>query len=162
MGDAFSLEGGDPLATDATELRALAAIEVRQRYPKFFADNVPLPHNEPLGPRRAFLSARSRDGAAVVCGAFRPLKDPPDPTTAEVRRMFARSEWRPRGVGRTLLLALERAAIEFGFAALRIATGHRQPEAIALYDGFADRRIAPHGPYDGDPTGMCFEKLLQR
>ena len=63
---------------------------------------------------------------------------------------------------RPSLAAAEQRARAFGFLALRIETGTRQPEAIALYDGYTDRRIENYGPHAGDPTRVCFEKVLRR
>ena len=149
----------DPLSADALALLAEAAAEARQRYPELFAPNAPPPTNAPLGPRDAFLLTW-HDGELAGCGALRPQHDPPDATCAELRRMFVRASVRRHGVARTVLAALEQRARALGYRRLRIETGDRQPEAIALYDRYADRRIAPYGPYAMDPTSVCFEKDL--
>jgi putative acetyltransferase len=47
-------------------------------------------------------------------------------------------------------------------SAVRLETGNRQPEAIALYEGCGFARIAPFGVYVGDPTSVCFELRLAR
>lgn len=164
--DTFAFASADPLGAEATALPALAANEARLLYPEFFSATAPPPRNEPLAPRGAFLIARAADGEAIACGALRALPQPlaqaSDPDVAELRRMFVRADWRGRGVGRALLLELEQHARAFGYARLRIETGHRQRAAIALYDSFADRRIAPWGPHANDPTSLCFEKILRR
>jgi GNAT superfamily N-acetyltransferase len=164
--DTFALESADPLGAEATALLALAADEARQLYPEFFSATVPPPRNEPLAPRSAFLIARAASGEAVACSALRALPQPlaqaSNPDVAELRRMFVRADWRGRGVGRALLLELEQQAIAFGYARLWIETGNRQRAAIALYDSFTDRRIAPWGPHANDPTSLCFEKIMRR
>jgi hypothetical protein len=47
-----------------------------------------------------------------------------------------------------------------GYRQLVLETGVRQVPAIALYSRCGWRRIAPFGPYVGDPTSVCFGKAL--
>ncbi len=58
------------------------------------------------------------------------------------------------------LAALEQMALKFGYLTLRLETGARQPEAIALYESHGFHRIPPYGPYVDDPLNICFEKEL--
>jgi GNAT superfamily N-acetyltransferase len=51
----------------------------------------------------------------------------------EVKRLWVDPAWRGRGVGRTLMAALEDSALELGLSDLELGTGDRQPEAVALY-----------------------------
>jgi GNAT superfamily N-acetyltransferase len=70
---------------------------------------------------------------------------------------------RGRGVSKLLLGALEIAAGERGWWRLRLETGPRQPEAIALYTGSGYRPIGAFGAYDGDPDAgdsLFFERVL--
>jgi GNAT superfamily N-acetyltransferase len=64
------------------------------------------------------------------------------------------------GVARALLERLEQAARMLGYRQLVLETGVRQVPAIALYSRCGWRRIAPFGPYVGDPTSVCFGKAL--
>ena len=80
-------------------------------------------------PRAAFVVARA-DGHPVGCGALRPL----DASTAEVKRMYTRSDYRRQGVAQAILAEIERLALEFGYTSLQLQTGPLQPEAVKLYE----------------------------
>jgi len=68
---------------------------------------------------------------------------------------------RRRGVARALLADLEALARARGFTHVRIETGDRQPEAVALYASAGYSRIAPFGEYAGNEYSVCFEKRLE-
>jgi GNAT superfamily N-acetyltransferase len=129
----------------------------RLRYPEFFIDGAPAPTNAPIVPRASFVLARL-DNAVVGCGALRPL----DATTAEIKRMFVRQGARRHGVARAIVAHLVHDAERFGYRSVRLETGNRQPEAIALYAACGFVRIAPFGRYVDDPTSVCFERVLDR
>jgi GNAT superfamily N-acetyltransferase len=61
--------------------------------------------------------------------------------TGEVRRLWVDPAWRGRGVGRDLMAGLEDVARDRDLSVLRIETGDRQPEAVALYGGMGWERI---------------------
>lgn len=105
------------------------------------------------------LLARDDDGTALGCGALRPLGD----GVAEVKRMYVVPEARGRGVARAVLAGLEEAARERGWTTLRLETGPRQPEAVALYGSAGYRPIEAFGVYVGDPdalNSLFFERTL--
>jgi putative acetyltransferase len=86
-----------------------------------------------------------------------------DEQCAEVRRMYVAPSLRRKGIGRQLLATLERIALQFGYSTLRLETGVRQAEAIALYESRGFYRIPAYGVHVDDPLSICFEKkLLQR
>ena len=58
---------------------------------------------------------------------------------------------RGRGVATAVLTGLEDAARSRGWTTLRLETGPRQPEAIALYGRAGYRRTGAFGAYAGDP-----------
>jgi GNAT superfamily N-acetyltransferase len=93
------------------------------------------------------LVARAEDGTPLGCGALRELGD----GAAEVKRMFVVPAARGRGVSKAVLGALEDAARERGWTTLRLETGPRQPEAVALYTGAGYDPIGAFGAYVGDP-----------
>jgi pyrroline-5-carboxylate reductase len=136
-------------------IRAMTA-EMAARYPEdaregnagFDPAAVPMPG-------ATFLIAR-RDGVPVGCGAVRPLAD----GIGEVKRMFIAPDVRRQGVSRQLLGALEDFARTFGYERLRLQTGIRQPEAIAMYEAAGYVRISCYGEYTDDPLSVCFEKTL--
>jgi putative acetyltransferase len=105
--------------------------------------------------RLTFFVARAGD-RPVGCAALREL----DPRTGEIKRMFVLDESRGRGIARRLLLAIEVKARALGYSALRLETGPRQPEAVALYRSAGYEPISPYGEYVGNPVSQCFEKRI--
>ena len=106
-------------------------------------------------PKSVFLGGYHR-GQAVACGAIRPLT----PDVAEVKRMYVRTGFRGRGFSKQILSALELAAIDFGYVAVRLETGDRQLAAIRLYEQAGYRRTTPFGNYVHSTQSICFEKRL--
>jgi putative acetyltransferase len=151
------LEAVDPQHPQALALLGEAALEARALYPELFALDAPAPVNDPLGAREAYLLAW-RDGRALGCGALRQR----DTFTGEVKRMFVTRGARRDGVAQALLARLEQEARVQGYRHLVLETGARQAAAIALYSGCGWRRIAPYGPYVGDPMSVCFGKSVPR
>jgi len=92
----------------------------------------------------------------IACGAIKRWDD----TTAEVKRMFTKPEYRGKGIGSKVVSALESWAKELGFKKCIIETGKRQPDAIALYDKTGYSRISNYGPYTGKENSVCFQKFL--
>jgi len=127
--------------------------ELNERYPALPTHG--LKPQDGLDQRTVVLIARL-DGEAVGCGALRHL----EPGVLEVKRMYVRKAYRRRGISRALLGALETHARKAGATILRLETGARQPEAIALYlsSGFVE--IPIFGEYVGDAFSRCFEKRL--
>jgi GNAT superfamily N-acetyltransferase len=107
------------------------------------------------------LLAVGDDGAPLGCGALRELSG----EVAEIKRMYVVPEARGRGLSKMLLAALEAAARLRGWTTLRLETGPRQPEAIALYAGAGYREIPPFGAYAGAPEAadsLFYERVLER
>jgi GNAT superfamily N-acetyltransferase len=100
----------------------------------------------------AVLVARDAGGEAVGCGALRPLGD----GVAEIKRMYVVPAARGRGLSKLVLAGLEAAARDRGWTTLRLETGPRQPEAVALYEGAGYRPIAAFGPYADDADDSLF------
>ena len=94
------------------------------------------------------------DGQAVACGGVKRW----DSETGEIKRMYVAPAARSRGHARRLLLGLEDAARELGYARVRLDTGPRQPHARALYESQGYRSIPD---YNGNPrASLWFEKAL--
>lgn len=102
-----------------------------------------------------YLVAYAGDQAAG-CGAIQPA----GPDTGELKRMYVAPEFRGRGIARMLLAALEGLAGDMGYQTVRLATGVRQPEAIALYEDSGYVRVEPYGTYTNQPLTRCYEKAL--
>jgi len=129
------------------------AEEERQRY----GDGDAYSH-EPesyAAPHGCFLAA-VRDGREVACAGYRAAGD----GVVEVKRMYVQPTSRRRGLARRLLAALEDAAAARGARAVRLETGRRQPEAIALYETSGYTQIPNYGEFEDDPWSVCFEKRL--
>ena len=101
-----------------------------------------------------FLVAR-RGGVAVGCGALVLGTD----GEAELKRMFVAPEARGLKIGSRILDALEAAAKAEGVRVLRLETGVRQPESLALYrrHGYTER--GPFGTYQPDPLSTFFREM---
>ena len=110
-----------------------------------------------MGPRSVCLLL-TFDGLPVACAAIRELES----SVAEIKRVYVVPPFRRRGLARWLLAELERHAVESNFQLLRLETGRRQPEALALYEVCEYAQIAPYGRHVGDPMSVCFEKVLIR
>ncbi len=93
---------------------------------------------------------------AVGCGALRPYDD----GKAEVKRMFVALEKRGRGIASQVLIELETWGAELGFKKCILETGHKQPEAIALYTKNGYHTIPNYGKYQNVENSVCFEKEL--
>lgn len=98
-------------------------------------------------------------GRAVGCGAMQPTGEH---GVGELKRMFVLPEFRGRGIASAMLGSLEALAGELGYSVVRLATGDRQPEAIALYEKHGYLRIEPYGKYVNDPWSRCYQKQLAR
>ncbi|MRW87750.1 GNAT family N-acetyltransferase [Pseudoduganella sp. FT26W] len=106
------------------------------------------------GPLACFVVARGGDGAALGCGAFRPL----EPGVAEIKRMYARHG--TQGVGSAVLRYLEDEAQALGYQAIWLETRLVNRRAVAFYEARGYARIANYGKYIGNPLAVCFEKQL--
>ncbi|KAB8193483.1 GNAT family N-acetyltransferase [Nonomuraea phyllanthi] len=96
------------------------------------------------------------DEVAAGCAAVQPGEG----GTSELKRMFVLPGHRGRGVARSLLKALEEFAAGLGYERMRLATGLRQPEAIALYESSGYQLTEPYGRYVGQPLVRCYAKDL--
>jgi putative acetyltransferase len=102
-----------------------------------------------------FLVARDVDGSAAGCAALVNRGG-----YGEVKRMFVDERKRGLGAGRRLLEQLAMFARMSGLSTLKLETGVRQPDAIALYEGFGFVRCEPFGDYLPDPLSVFMEKRL--
>ena len=143
-----------PSSRDGLTLIEQLSAELGERYGDDGGANSYNPH-DPLASGAAFFVARI-EGHPVGCGAIRPL----EPGVGEVKRMFVRPEARGRGISRLILHEVETTALAMGYRRLRLETGIKQPEAIALYESAGYQRSNCYGYYLDDPRSVCFEKNL--
>jgi putative acetyltransferase len=67
---------------------------------------------------------------------------------------------RGKGIAAQILNELEKWAKELNYKKCVLETGHKQPEAIALYKKNGYKQIPNYGQYIGIENSVCFEKLL--
>lgn len=94
----------------------------------------------------------------IGCGAFKQW----EPTIAEIKRMFVKTEHRSKGIASVILTELENWAIEIGFTACVLETGKKQPEAIRLYTKNNYAIIPNFGQYENVENSVCMKKELIR
>ena len=146
------VQAADPGSPDALLLMAelsavLAAITGDSGQSSFDAEDV-------RGPLACFAVARSVQGGALGCGAFRPLEQ----GIAEVKRMYARPGH--GGVGAAVLTFLEQQAAALGYQALRLSTRRVNTRAVAFYEARGYSIVPNFGRYAAKPESVCFEKQL--
>lgn len=111
--------------------------------------------DELLPPAGALLLGYE-DGEAVACGAVHVIA----PGIAEVKRMFVAPRVRGRGLGRALLDALERTAIELGCNVARLDSTEPLAEAMAFYRSVGYVEI---GDYNRNPNATTWlERRLRQ
>ena len=120
----------DPDSPDAKWCIAQYFAELGERFEKGFdaGRSIPADAEALRPPRGAFLLARL-DGRLVGCGAVMGV----EPGIGSIKRMWVSREVRGAGVGRRLLLALEKEAAGLGMALLRLETNRSLHEAQTLY-----------------------------
>lgn len=134
---------------DFTALVSALVAELDERYPGLSDEEPP--------PRDLLVAVVAYSGDAPVgCGALREL----EPEVGEIKRMFVVPEARGHGVARRMLEELEAQGRVLGYSALRLGSGVRQPEALALYESCGYRRIPLFGDYEGAELCVCYEKPL--
>lgn len=135
---------------DFTDLVSELVEELDVRYPGL-SDEEPAPQD-------LLVAVVAYDGDVPSgCGALREF----GPGIGEVKRMYVRPEGRGQGAARRILKVLEEQASEMGYSAVRLGSGMRQPEALALYESSGYRRIPLFGDYEGAELCVCYEKVLR-
>ena len=143
----------DPASALVGAMRA----EMAALYDNLDIDAPDMPKAGPLEfgpPGGIFLVGSDPTGRPLCCGGLKRLSD----EACEIKRMYVIPEARGRGVGRHLLMALERVASEFGYLVTRLDTGPRQPGAERLYRRAGYR---PIDNFNANPVASFFgEKVL--
>ena len=152
---AIEIVAVDPRIPEAHELIQELSEELARRYDFVDDGSGDFKPEDALVPRSVFVIGRVGN-RAVACGAFRPLQR----DVAEIKRMFVVRDCRGRGYSKAVLTELERLARQAGYTAVRLETGDRQPEAIALYERSGYTRIPNFGIYARSESSLCFEKRL--
>lgn len=82
------------------------------------------------------------------------------PNIGEIKRVFVKPQYRRKGISEYMMKYLEEQAVRSGFKFLRVETGVKQPEAIAMYQKLSYYDIEKYGEYINDPNSICMEKRL--
>ena len=145
----------DPDSPDAKWCLAQFFAELGSRFEKGFdaGKSIPAEADDLRPPRGIFLIARL-DGRPVGCGAVKAI----EPGTGSIKRMWVSPVVRGSGVGRRLLLALEKEAAGLGMTLLRLETNRSLDEAQSLYRRNGYREVAPFN--DEAYADHWFEKRI--
>ena len=137
---------------DATRLRAAQEAEIRDRYQ---VDD-PEPGIHPSAADMTSFFVAYVDGEAAACGGLRAI----DAEHGEIKRMYVTPGRRGSGLAPAILGALEDDGRSRGWTRIVLETGTGQPEAVRFYEREGYTAIPPFGHYIGEPTSLCFEKVL--
>lgn len=96
------------------------------------------------------------DDTPVGCVGLQPVS----PGVGEIKRMYVDPSSRGWGLSRVLLTAVESQARTLGLTRLRLETGTRQTEAIALYTNHGYTPIPPYPPFENEQASLCYAKDL--
>lgn len=144
----------DPRRPEIRELIAELDRLMGELYP---AESNFLLDPETLAGANALFLAGLVDGEPLACGAV--VFHGRD--YGEVKRIYVSPRARGLGLAKRLLARLEAEARQRGLLLLRLETGRRQPEALALFaaQGFQMRGVFGDYPAD-DPFSLFMEKRL--
>ena len=146
----------EPDRIDSEVGAALVAALLQDLRDRYGAEDPDEPSPSDLAPPGGVFLVAWQGNEPVGCGGLRAHEG----DTGELKRMYVTPAARRTGVARTVLGALETHARDVGYARLRLETGVKQPEAIALYASAGYEPIAPYGIYRASPLSRCFEKRL--
>jgi DNA-binding MarR family transcriptional regulator/GNAT superfamily N-acetyltransferase len=129
----------DPDSADAKWCVERYFAELDERFEEGFdaGRSIPADADDLRPPRGAFLVARL-DGRLVGCGAVMGTES----GIGSIKRMWVSPEVRGIGIGRRLLLTLEKEAAALGFGLLRLETNASLHEAQVLYRRNGYREVA--------------------
>jgi GNAT superfamily N-acetyltransferase len=127
-----------PGTPDAVALLAAYRAELDERFPGGFdpPPNWAAAAESLVPPTGCFVVLRDA-GEPLGCGAVRVL----EPGVAEIKHMWLSPRLRGRGLGRSLLAALELEAERLGCPTIRLDTSPLLGEAVALYRAVGYREI---------------------
>jgi putative acetyltransferase len=92
----------------------------------------------------------------IACGGVNHINE----TTAEIKRMYVKDEFRGKGLSKLVLNSLEDFIKNKGYKRIILETGGKQPAAISLYRKFGYSEIPCYARHSLDPESICFAKNL--
>lgn len=102
------------------------------------------------------LLLATENSKAAGCVALRPMNKA-DHGAAEMKRLFVRSDFRGKGVARTLVLDVLKRASEIGYKTICLDTLKTMKEAHALYAMLGFEEIPPY--YKNPMEGVRYMKM---
>jgi ribosomal protein S18 acetylase RimI-like enzyme len=127
-------------------------------------DASPVDEAEFASPLGLFLVGYQGERPVAMGGWRRHGADDPETAwagaVAEIKRMYVAPQARGQGYARAVLAELEVTAQAAGLDWLLLETGHKQPEAIALYESSGYRRVPAFGHYACEPLSVHLGKQL--
>ncbi|WP_437609817.1 GNAT family N-acetyltransferase [Erwinia sp. V71] len=120
------------VSPDAAELQPILTglfVEYSALYGDYFARHREEELTEWYLPPHGLFIVLERDGEIIAMGAYKAF----DAETAELKRIWTRSDLRRQGLALTVLEELERRALRAGYHKLFLTTGFRQAGAVRLY-----------------------------
>jgi ribosomal protein S18 acetylase RimI-like enzyme len=132
----------DPDAPEAHVCLKAYVAELSVRFPEGYSERDLLPASDARGAAGVFVVARE-NGHGVGCGV---LRTPPG--IAEIRHLWIDPAARGIGLGRRLVVELERHAITRGYRTIRLDTHRVLSEAINLYRSSGYQAVPA---YDDNP-----------
>ena len=97
------------------------------------------------------------DNIPVGIGAYKEF----DADTVEMKRMYTLPEYRGKGIGKAILTELENWAKEEGYKTALLETGHKQLDAIGLYQKLGYEIIPNFGQYADVENSVCMRKIIK-
>jgi GNAT superfamily N-acetyltransferase len=125
------------------ELQQAFFRDIAARYPGWDPDEGPSADPSELGPPGGAWFVAYLGDRPVGCGGLKAV----DRELGEIRRVFVDDSARGHGIGRQLLEALEQHARRLGYRRVRLNTGNRQPEALALFRAAGYREVEDFNGY---------------
>ena len=155
MSARYTIRTDDLTGTEVLALLQLHLDEMHQWSPacKVHA----MPAERLREPDVTFFAAWDGNALAAV-GALKELGD----DRGELKSMRAAPEYRGKGAGEAILLALLEEAVRRGYTWLGLETGRPEPflPAHRLYEKHGFAECAPFGDYVSDEFSLCMEKAL--
>ena len=151
--DAMVIEGMELRPAPPTDSEVLALTTAQQaELAAMYGEDQPL---VALHPDIAF-TLLTLDGTPVGCVGLQPVA----PGLGEIKRMYVAPSARGWGLSRILLEAVEAKARTSGMTRLRLETGTKQVEAIALYTNHWYQPTPPYPPFENEIASLCYAKDL--
>lgn len=123
-----------------------ASVDFKECFVNFEREVEQLP-GEYASPRGRLLLAVC-DAEVAGCVALKPVDD----RICEMKRLFARPQFRRRGIGRSLTETVIDEARRIGYARLRLDSLASMKEALALYRSLGFKQTTPYldSPHDDE------------